>query len=42
MSKSKRHKKVKETPSGSGALSPETWEYYSQLSFLDDIIKHRE
>jgi len=30
-----------DTPSGSAAIPPETWPYYSQLSFMDTYIKHR-
>jgi len=38
----KRHKKVNKTPSGSGAVSPETCGFYSQLSFPDDLIKRED
>jgi len=38
----KRHKKVNKTPSGSGAVSPETYSFYSKLSFPDDLIKRED
>jgi len=33
---------VNKTPSGSGAVSPETYSFYSKLSFPDDLIKRED
>lgn len=37
----KKHKKQKNTPSGSAVQPPEKWAYFHQLSFLDPYMKHR-
>ena len=33
---------MNKTPSGSGAVSPETYSFYSKLSFPDDLIKRED